>query len=285
MINKIGIFTGCNARYLPGATATVRSVRRFHPDVDVYCFVPPELVGQAEAALGEAARVICPPRPVDGVSAGSQVKFARLFMAERAEYDVVLWLDSDTVVCRPIDELFAVSPGRVRAVGCHPTNRVPHVLPAGCRAGYCATFPALTDVPGFNSGVLALRPADWPTLVADMERLLGRLGFDRTLPFGDQALLNGLFQGRSDLLPFEFNWTEMFDAPPADGLVRVVHFCSNPKPWEPGYPRHEPGYWFWLKYGLGETDPAVLRAVRRRIRMQSPRRLLGRLIRKVWLRK
>ena len=150
-MTKFAAFTGCNAQYLPGAVATARSFRSFHPNVDMYCFAPSELVGQAQEALGELASVVCQPRQVDGVSAGSQVKFARLFMAERAEYDTVLWLDSDTVVCRPITELFAVSLGRIRVVSNHPTNRVPNVLPVGCRSVFSATFPALADVPGFNS--------------------------------------------------------------------------------------------------------------------------------------
>jgi len=74
----------------------------------------------------------------------------------------------------------------------------------------------------------------------------------------------------------------MFDTPPDPAVVRLVHFASKPKPWQAGYPTHEPGYWFWVKHALGETDPAVLRAVRRRILLHTPRRLLARFVRRAF---
>ncbi len=280
-MGKTAVFTGCNEAYLPGAVATVRSLRRHHPDVDAYCIVPPALVAQADETFQGAARAVSVPRALAGVHDRMQMNFARLFAAEFGEYEVVVWLDSDTVVCRSIAEFLAVTPGRVNVVDCYPSNRVHNVLPMACRPVFATAFPTLTGVPGFNSGVMAFRPADWPDLVGDMERLIARVGFDAVHPFCDQALLNGLFLGKTDVFPFEYNWTEMFDSPPAEGGVRIAHYCSRPKPWEPGYPQHEPGYWFWVKHGLGETDSARLRAVRRRILLHTPRRRLGQLVRRL----
>ena len=284
-MTRRAIFTACDRNYLPGAVAMLGSARRHHPDVDRFCMVPPVDEAFAVETLGELATVLTPPRRIAGVTDRLQIAYARVFMVDRTEYDVITWVDSDILFCRPAPELWQVRPQRAVAVRTPDTNRVPHNLPDELREPFRILFPALSNTPGFNSGVFALRPTDWPDLQARIEQLLVDLNCADHRHFFDQPLLNVVFEGRADLLDPTFNWTEMFDTPPDPAVVRLVHFASKPKPWQPGYPTHEPGYWFWVKHGLGETDPAVLSVVRRRILLHTPRRLLGRLFHKVWPRK
>ncbi|MEO2089894.1 MAG: hypothetical protein ABGY75_10410, partial [Gemmataceae bacterium] len=58
--------------------------------------------------------------------------------------------------------------------------------------------------------------------------------------------------------------------------VRLVHFTNVPKPWMANYPKHEPAYYYWLRYGTGEERFWPLFKTKLRIWARTPRRLLSR---------
>jgi lipopolysaccharide biosynthesis glycosyltransferase len=280
-MTRTAVFTACDRNYLPGAVAMLGSARRHHPEADRFCMVPDADRAEAERALAGLAAVLTPPRVIPGIVPRLQIANAKVFLSDFRDHRAVAWVDSDMLFCRPAPKLWDVRPGRVVAVTCPPDHRVPRQMPAELRPKFAELFPAVADRPGFNAGLFVLRPADWPDLCGDMAALLARGDWLDHPAYFDQPLWNALFDGKEDLLDFSYNWTEMFDTPPDPATVRLIHFASRPKPWEPGYPTHEPGYWFWVAHGLGETDPARLRAVRRRILWHTPRRRLAQLVRKL----
>ena len=280
-MSKNALFTACDRNYIPGAVAMLGSARRHHPEVDRFCMVALADAEFARRALGELATVRTLPRRIDGVHDRLQIANAKVFLSDFRNHAVVAWVDSDILFCRPAPAIWDVQPGRVVAVACPPGHRVPHGMPFDLRAEFADLWPAVAARPGFNAGLFALRPGDWPDLCAEMTRAITRGGWYDHPEYFDQTLWNAIFDGREDLLDSQYNWTEMFDAPPDPGTVRLVHFASRPKPWEPGYPVHEPAYSFWVEHGLNEQDSAILRRVRRRIRIRTPRRLLARLLRRL----
>lgn len=277
-MGRNALFTACDRNYLPGVVAMLGSARRHHPEVDRFCMVPPNDKELAEQTLTGLATVLIPPRRIAGVTVRLQIAHAKVFAADLTQYEAVAWVDGDILFCRPAPELWNVKPGRAVAVQTPPTNRVHHNLPVELRDRFCAMHPTLAAVPGFNGGLFVIRPADWRDFQTLLEQVFIDLKCENHANYFDQPLLNVVFKDKADLLGSEFNWTEMFDTPPPIHRVRLVHFASRPKPWEAGYPRHEPGYWFWVKHGLCETNQPRLAATKAWIWLNTPRRKLSRLL-------
>jgi hypothetical protein len=158
--------------------------------------------------------------------------------------------------CAPADELWEVKPGRVHAVR-DAVYTLSMMVPREAWDGYARAFGVAPSDPGFNSGVMALRRADWADLPERYEEAVVRVGY-RLYPHGfDQALLNGLLRDRVDWLPRPFNAHATFELGiPAD--LRVLHFTDNPKPWMRGFFRLQKGYALWLRHGL-QRDTAGAR--------------------------
>jgi lipopolysaccharide biosynthesis glycosyltransferase len=272
------LFTACDRNYLPGVVAMLGSARRHHPEVDRFCMVPPNDKELAEQTLKGLATILTPSRRISGVNDRLQIAHAKVFSADLTDYNAVAWIDGDILFCRPAPELWDVKPGRAVAVRTPSSNRVHHNLPMELRPRFCEMYPGLAATPGFNGGLFVIRPVDWPNLQSLLERVFIDLKCVNHPNYFDQPLLNVVFEGKVDLLGSEFNWTEMFDNPPSTRRVRLVHFASRPKPWEPGYPRHEPGYWFWVRHGQGETNTPRLAATKAWIWLNAPRRKLSRLL-------
>lgn len=273
---KRAAVVGCNLNFAPGAEAVLRGLRRFHPDVERYCFVPPAELAEAGRRFAGLATALAPPRPLAGVPAAGhlQAHLARFFL-NTIPADAVAWFDCDVVVCRPVDAVWEVGPGRVRAVPDHCRD-ITYVL-GDFRQPFVEAFPEAPGRHGFNAGLFALRPADWPDLPERFEAGLAACRFPTFTGLVDQPLLNLFFAGRIDPLGIEYNAHYIYDHPIPRG-VRVVHYTGGVKPWQPGYPRHEPAYYYWLRYGLGEERPGPLLRARLRILARTPRRVLGRVL-------
>jgi len=139
-------------------------------------------------------------------------------------------------------------------------------------------FPDVASHKGANMGVFGLRPSDWKDLPQRFSRALvdGGFGYDYII---DQPLLNALIAPHFHWLPFEFNAHCLFDNRISRD-VRLVHFTGGgAKPWQAGFPKHEPAYWYWLKYGEQEQSAARLMISALGILLHTPKRLLGRKIR------
>lgn len=272
------IVTGCNAAYLPGAEALLRSAERFHPDVRRYCYVPAEDAEFAAQRLAGLAAVVTPPK-LRGVPDAIQIACARVFVTTLSE-DAVVWIDSDALLCRPAPELWDVEPGRVNVVQNVAGHRIPDNLSPESRAAFAARFPEMVEERGFNSGVFGLRPADWADLPKRFEEASTALDYvHRPGHALDQTLLNALILPHVRYLDRVFNASSLFDLPIPSG-VRVVHFTSSPKPWMAAFPRHEPAYYYWLRYGALEQGVWPLLKARTRIWLRTPQRVIARTVRR-----
>ena len=140
----------------------------------------------------------------------------------------LVYLDTDLVVVRNIDELFD-------AEAALPFRAVSD-LGAGCGNERCRVRFALGNL--FNSGVMVVTPSN--ATFARMERELPGLNVWRD-DGSDQSFLNGFFRcefhGSARLEPW-FNMQAVEEQQdPAQRFnrsfasVRVLHFASNLKPW------------------------------------------------------
>lgn len=273
--------TACDLKYAPGAEALLISVRRHHPDVTRYCFAPPAETEAVARALGDLATVVPVPRPVRGVPDRLQPAVFRLFVPHLPA-DVAVWADCDIVLTRPVPEFWQVAPGEVVAVT-DTADEVRSMVEPPLQPFYENQFPAVVGRKGFNSGLFGLRPADWADLPERYEAAFAAGGYPHHPKIWDQPFLNGLMYPRVRHLPRTFNAHSLFDQTIPWG-VRAVHFTSTPKPWQPGYPRHEPAYYYWLRYGEGEGRLWPLARAKIRIWARTPQRLLGRWLRRRGLR-
>lgn len=137
-------------------------------------------------------------------------RYAKLHLWSLTSYDKIVFLDGDTLVLSPIDDLFE----RFDAVAAAPD-----------------LYPET-----FNSGVMVIEPSE--DIYASM---LARYRETPSYNLGDQGFLNAFFgeQWRSNPkrfhLPLEYNTLlKMRDTilwPTLRKQVRVVHFTGETKPW------------------------------------------------------
>lgn len=272
------LVTSADAAFFPGVVALLRSVRRFHPDVKRFCFVPAENFARAKTEFGELAEVLVPPRALSGVPEKSQIGVSRVFSVT-VPADTVVYVDADACFCRPAPELWEVEAGKINAVA-DVSDAVFHNVPRDLQPRFKEQFPERYSWRGFNAGVLGLRPMDWPELPAEFERVLRSGCYEYYPAIFDQPLLNMLLLPNVRWLPYQFNAHVLFcNRIPPD--VRIVHFTGSTKPWMPGFPQHEPAYYHWVHSGLMETRPEVLRHIRKRILLRTPRRVLMGKIRQI----
>lgn len=250
----------------------LESARRCHPDVFRYCLVPEAECAALRKRLGAFADIRPIPASITGIPVDRMVSVARVFMVG-IPADVVAYVDSDAIFCRPAPEIWEVPRGMVNAVQDAATV-VACNLAGAAREAFIRQFPDAASRKGANSGMLALAPVEWATLPRQFEEAMLAGGYTYS-PIIDQPLLNGIISPRFRWLPFEFNAHCLFDNPVPRG-ARIVHFTGSVKPWMPAYPRHEPAYWYWLKYGTPRASRARLLGAALWILACSPKRWIGR---------
>lgn len=270
--------TAANRCFFPGAEALLKGALRHHPDVPRFCYVAAEEQDEARGRFGQLAEILVAPRPVVGIPEAMQCYVPKLF-APTLDADVMAYVDSDAILCRPIPELWEVPPGKVNVVRDGAPNVIQSVPPT-LRPAFAACYPDQLDIPCFNGGVWALRCSEFRDLVERYEAELARVRFPEYHPILDQPMLNVMWQARVNWLPFRCNVNNLFDHRiPRD--AKIVHFTGGQcKPWDPKYPRHEPQYYWWLKYGLNERDPIRLALAKLRVWVTTPKRLIGRRFRR-----
>jgi hypothetical protein len=265
--------TGCDANFVFGAATLLRDVRTFHPEVKRYCITPVHDAASVQAQLGDLATVMPAPRAIRVVPPAMQPALLKLF-TPLVDADIAVWIDCDMILCRAAPELWQVNRGEVVAVQ-DTAYKILYMVEPALREQFTRQFPAIVEGRGFNGGLFALHTAEWRDLPERYENAFDAGGYAMHPKIWDQPFLNGLFQPNVKYLPHEFNAHHVFDyAIPRD--VRLVHFTNVPKPWQPGYPKHEPAYYYWLRYGLQETRFWPLAMAKLRIWARTPRRVLSR---------
>jgi hypothetical protein len=270
------LVTSCNRAFAPGAEALLKSAIRFHPEISRYCYVPQEELAGFRRQLGSLARVEAYPDVIRGIPKENMANVGRLFVTV-PEVDVAAYIDADALICAPCAKLWEVASGRVNAVADSAICVANNISPAN-RDFFVKTYPDVVLHRGINAGVFALRKKDWPDLAVSFERIFtdGGCHYDVIL---DQPILNVVFAQRIDHLPFEYNAHGLWDNTIPQN-VKIIHYTGRCKPWMKGFPRHEPAYWFWLKYG--RSDLGVWSSAWANVWVMAnwPRRMVSRALRK-----
>jgi hypothetical protein len=271
------LFTACDRAFFPGAEALLAGSSRFHPEIPRFCMVPADEVEEAKGRFGQLAEIIPPPRLLVGVPPAMQPSIYKLF-AVTLPFDSVTYVDADAIFCAPAPELWETEAGKWNAIQ-DGAQSLASTVPEIMSAQFARQFPGAGEKRAFNGGVFALRPAEWRDFPEQYEQVLAAGKYGTYHPIFDQAMMNAMIQPRVKWLPFAFNVHNLFDREiPRD--ARVIHYAAGVcKPWDPRYPRHEPQYHYWLKYGLNETRPWPLLKSRLLVAAITPKRLLGRTIR------
>jgi hypothetical protein len=275
---RIAAVTGCDANFVLGAATLLRDVKKFHPEVARYCICPAQDAESVAKQLGDLAIIFPAPRKIRIIPDKMQPALLKLF-TPLVDAEIAVWLDCDMVMCRPVPELWHVAEGEVVAVK-DTAYKVRFMVEPELQPLYEKQFPAVIEGRGFNGGLFALRTAEWKDLPERYETEFERGGYPHHPKIWDQPFLNGLMQPNVRYLPHAFNAHHVFDySIPSD--VRIVHFTNVPKPWMANYPKHEPAYFYWLKYGEGESRFLKLITAKVRIWLRTPRRLLSKVISRV----
>ncbi|CBZ55023.1 unnamed protein product [Neospora caninum Liverpool] len=210
-----------------------KALQRVNGEDNSVCVIP-RLVGSI--AYPEKERNKC---PVDSW----KNCFTKLRAWEQVDFDVIVYIDADCIVLGPVDELFLRKP-----------------LPAFA--------PDIFPPDKFNAGVVVLKPdlGEYGKMIAAIERLPSYDG-------GDTGFLNAYFSSWYESsagarLPFRYNalrtlyhmtycshkgyWN-------AVKPIKILHFCSSPKPWEqPAKTDLEDLWWKVFLTGTVPTDSHIV---------------------------
>jgi hypothetical protein len=276
------LVTACNLAYAPGALGLLRSLREFHPEVRAVCLAPVDEVSDLQRELGRLAEVHPLGRHLAGVPTGLlyHLMTARMFTTAFGGASAA-WVDGDIVFTAPAPELWDVPAGKVNVIG-DPGYSLGEMVPEDARPKFFTPdFPFDFHSQGFNGGVFALRPSEWPDLPERFERELAVISYGYYPVYYDQPVLNRMFLRYANWLPLPFNATAVNEiGVPSD--VRLLHYTNFlQKPWKPDFPRSEPAYYYWLRYGEQERGRSRLAAARLRILAGRPVRFLRRVTRKI----
>ena len=179
----------------------------------------------------------------------SYAAFFRYFIPQFVKEDKVLYLDSDIIVRTNIDELF------LEDITDYPLVAVADAL-----------------VPStFNSGVMLINVALWRKENAT-EKLLELTNEFHTSTFGDQGILNKLFENRWNALDSSYNFmvgmdtvarnyqidSWYIDSLKLEDSAKIIHFTGD-KPWyQVNLNRFREDWWFY--YSLEWSDIVMRKA-------------------------
>lgn len=221
--------------FLPGVLALDFSLKNAGAEVPLLAMTVPGLTPKTRSLLH---RFGIPMRQVEeiphpggiGRDHGWFHTFTKLRVFEQTQYDKVVFLDADVLVCKGIDELFE--------------------KPAWSAVNAGGLLPELSDWVDLNSGVLVVEPSQ-----AVFDDLLRKVGVLETKTAGDQAFLHAYFPEwpeRQELhLDHRYNlfqihldqYANRFGYKIARGrrlileeeedekTVNVVHYIGRDKPW------------------------------------------------------
>lgn len=189
-------------------------------------------LGQAGWRLRRFPAIAAPP--------GTRPKYIRNFnklaLWRLTEFDMVLYLDADGLVVRPVEPCFeAFEHARRACASAHaPAQRANSSAPRSCGAALAAApdlfWPG--QAPRFNAGALVLKPNS--SMFLDLVAKVETAQYDRL--YAEQGLLNKVFNHSWGALPGECNllvsrshrdnatWARQLP------IVRFLHFANqNPR--------------------------------------------------------
>lgn len=259
--------------YLPGVQALLRSVRLVGGS---YPFIVLYTKGVSQSAVEALRQEGCvmqfaeqfQPKGIDHSEYKRSLYLEcwnKLRMWEMTQFDRLVYLDADMIVCRNIDHLFDLPAGGFHAVGdCYGGREY-----AEERDNCCHFTP--DKVPEyFNAGFYVMTPS--LEELRSMEEALAE-GRIAVRFFAEQDFLNGYFKGKWKHLPYTYNAQKRikYHHPTLWRMedIHIVHIVDE-KPWDHRYSEENMAYqeimdYWWDVYtgklGGGEKHvPAVMKA-------------------------
>ncbi|CAM9780632.1 unnamed protein product [Discosporangium mesarthrocarpum] len=228
-----------NDDFVMGAEALLLSLRDTGTARQKVVMVTPAVSTGRRQVLNDLADRIVEVEPLDmpgkeraHVSSWADVGYTKLRVWTLTEYSRVVYIDADALVLENVDDLFDRSVEFAAAPDVFPPDK-------------------------FNAGVLVLVPS--VAAFEDMRRQSSELP---THDGGDTGFLNSYFSdwyGRSAeaRLPFGYNaqrtlyWFTHEREPgywEAIRPLKIIHFCSSPKPWQETDKKGDLEFLWWDKY-------------------------------------
>lgn len=276
-----------HAQYLPGIAVLRHSLARHRTRFPFVIMVTPDVDAPTRSVL-QAMRCVVrdvPPWTVDVPDTGmANARFAHVWTKLRAfalvEYERVVLLDSDMLVCQGIDELMDVALPHGCIAACSACTCNPNAVasyprswvPANCaytarENGVTASFPMPTPPDThalLNSGVVVLTPSleDERQLAAFIDEHPARIA---AYKFPDQDLLADVYAARWVPLAWHYNALKTLRRCHArlwtDGDVRIIHYILD-KPWNTDpHAVHldmDVHAWWWAAYYELAAAPGLL---------------------------
>ena len=192
-----------------GTRVLLRSLRR-HTSIPILVMTPSKYSLQSDVQDVFSIEVPTLYRPANGVRKEFAQTFTKLWVFSLTNFRRIVFLDSDTLVLRSLDNLFE-----------------------GDEFLVCRDSVEHVELGAFNSGLMAFTPK--PQL---FERVAEEGATAPTKDGGDQGVLNSLFRDEVKYLGSEFNAIKHYlyfrrpDVRQQD--LRMVHYIVK-KPWELWY--------------------------------------------------
>ncbi|PFH34038.1 glycosyl transferase family 8 protein [Besnoitia besnoiti] len=200
----------------------------------------------SESVLSKDGKICVIPRLVDPIPypdnkkskchvPGWETCFTKLRLWEQSDFDVVVYVDADCIVLDCIDDLFFRQP-----------------LPAFA--------PDIFPPDKFNAGVVVLKPD-----AGEFEKMVSALAHLPSHDGSDTGFLNAYFASwytspAGARLPFRYNaqrtlyhmtYASQRGYWDAVRPIKILHFCSSPKPWEPAGKQTELEKLWWHVFLTG----------------------------------
>ncbi|CAG8439662.1 10900_t:CDS:2 [Ambispora gerdemannii] len=227
-----------NEKYMEGALTLGYTIKKHHPNHQMYMIYFPE--NFSEAALCKLRAIDWIPRVVEripppwkGVPSYFADQFTKLQLWSYTEFDGIMYIDSDALVVHPLQKAFELVSGGANVTGFE-------------FAAVSDVFDGTIDV-GFNAGKSF-------KIVYDEIIRTYKLRGNYNIEYAEQAFLNEFYRFRLITLPITYNfnlsilkkhqhlWKLLFNE------IKVVHYTVMKPFIRPSPPRSfsEP-YEFWFK--------------------------------------
>lgn len=242
MANKRCIATSSDAKYFPALMAFLRSARRVEPTIPIIVF-DGGLTSRQKIKASRLCSKIIQKKPFLDIKGKGKFRYIGQttllkFEVSELDFEKVLYLDVDMVIVDKVEPLFSFPEGTVGVV--KEVNAIKNMFRPRDRGLLAGSVDIDWESPGFNAGLVAMRPGEWRDLKEKALGLVKKFGPEVFSKTKDQQLLNMIFIGKTHAFPGKYNFAPFYDdkekQPPA-----IIHYLTECKPWHFGYP---PGFFY-----------------------------------------
>lgn len=162
-IDRGAIYAVVGEKYLREARTSIRSLRNVHPDLPMLVMTV-DTADLFDSILGDVTGVhrydcsaYLATLGIDMSNPHEVSRALKVSVAELSPFDYSLFLDSDTFICLPVNQIFSCLEATDDAPALIVTNepKAAHVITPGTSRPVATTLSTLSDPRIFNSGVFA----------------------------------------------------------------------------------------------------------------------------------